>query len=96
MHLEWEACNAVPGWKGFQGLEGEEEGRKERKGLEGRREAGGRDEEEAGATAPRHLRSGRLLGGDSSVALGPPPWSLPLASHVNRTFTVAFNILSLS
>lgn len=99
MHLEWEACNAAPGWKGFQGLEREEEGRKERrKGLEGRRGAGRRagEEEEAGATAPRRLRSGRLAGGTHQLPLDHPPWSIPLTSHVNRTFTVAFNILSLS
>lgn len=86
MHLEWEACNAVPGWKGFQGLEREEEGRKERrKGLEGRRGAGRStgEEEEAGATAPRRLRSGRLAGGTHQLPLDHPPWSIPLTSHVN-------------
>ena len=49
MHLELEACSAVAGWKGFLGLEREEEGRKERKGLEGRREAGRRAPQPPGA-----------------------------------------------
>lgn len=87
------------GRKGFQELEKEEQRRKERTGLEGRREAGRRagEEEEGAAAAPRCLRSGTWFGGDLSVALGPPSLeSLALGRPVNPTLTVPFNILSLS
>lgn len=72
----------------LEGLPRAGEGRGGKEGEEGAgREERGR---EARATAPRRLRSGPLLGGDSSVALGPPslesPSHQPCESHIHSCF----------